>query len=334
MKRLSVLFLTLCILLTGCAGSYCETRAAFAMDTDILVTAYGSRFTVGGAIDRALAVLNEADTRLSAVDTGSELYRLNETGAAELSDATAALLARALTLADATGGAFDPTVYPCVQAWGFTSTDKRVPDADELLTLRAYGSYSDVTLDGNTAVLRAGMALDFGGIAKGYTADVMANALRDAGVTSAVISLGGNVRAVGSKPDGSPWRIGLRNPYSLDASFAVVQVMDCSVVTSGSYQRYFERDGVTYHHILDPSTGAPARTGLVSVTVIGSDGALADAYATALFVMGLDDALKFQKTQGDFEAVFVTENREIVATSGLAGVLSDISSDYTLRYAG
>lgn len=144
--------------------------------------------------------------------------------------------------------------------------------------------------------------------------------LREAGVTSAIISLGGNVAAVGKKPDGSAWTVGLQDPDRPEAYFGTVSIEDACVVTSGAYQRYFEENGVCYHHILDPHTGCPAESGVKSVSVVAQDDTLADALSTALFVMGLDAGAEFQKSSGlSFEAVFVTDDNTVWITPGLAG---------------
>jgi len=324
------LFASVLLLLTACA-SPSATRTAFAMDTAVTLTAYGA--AAEQAMDAALAILFEAEGLWSTTLPDSTVSRLNRDGTAVLDARTAELLACALGFAARTDGAFDPTVCPMVRAWGFTTGAYRVPDPAELADLRARGNYRDVMLAGGVATLGSGMALDFGAIAKGYSADVMADVMRSRGVTSGLISLGGNVRALGAKPDGSPWRVGIRDPERPDRLVGVVSVRDLSVVTSGGYERFFVRDGMRYHHILDPGTGEPARSGLLSVTVISPDGALADALSTALFVMGLDRGLAFWREERDFEAIFVTEGGEIIATPGLEGVLSEPSAEYALRWA-
>ena len=194
---------------------------------------------------------------------------------------------RALEIAAETNGAYDPTVYPLMRAWGFTDGNYRVPADAELDALLQTTGWTEVSADGTTASLPEGFALDLGGIGKGYAAGRCKEILKAHGVTSALLSLGGNVSALGSKPDGADWTVGLQDPQT-DGCFGYVSASDVSVVTSGGYQRYFEQDGVRYHHILDPKTGRPAASGLQSVSVVSQDDTLADALSTALFVMGLD----------------------------------------------
>ena len=168
-----------------------------------------------------------------------------------------------------------------------------------------------------TASLPDGVEVDLGSVAKGYAGDVLTGLLKANGVKSALLDLGGNIQTVGTKPDGSSWRIGVRDPEDENGYIGVVSVSDKAVVTSGGYERYFEQDGVRYWHILDPETGAPARSGLASVTVVGDSGLLCDALSTALFVMGLDRALEHWRTYRDFEAVFVCEDGSVTVTAGL-----------------
>jgi thiamine biosynthesis lipoprotein len=160
------------------------------------------------------------------------------------------------------------------------------------------------------------MEIDLGSVAKGYTGDRVIELLRENGVTSALLNLGGNVQALGTKPDGSPWRVAVQDP-SGDGCLGVLEIDDQAVITSGGYERYFVEDGVTYWHIIDPADGAPARSGLISVTIVGDSGLLCDGLSTSLFVMGLEDAAQFWRENGGFEAVFVTESGQILITEGL-----------------
>ena len=176
--------------------------------------------------------------------------------------------------------------------------------------------YRQIRLMGFKATLPDGMEIDLGSVAKGYTGDVLSAFLKENGVTSAMLDLGGNIQTVGSKPDGSSWRVGIRDPEG-DGNLGVVEVVNQAVITSGGYERYFEEDGVRYWHILDPQTGFPARSGLLSVTIIGECGAVCDSLSTALFVMGLDDALDHWRQYRDFEAVFVSEDGSVTITAGL-----------------
>ena len=246
--------------------------------------------------------------------------RLNEAGGGTVSAETAALLQTALTLCEKTDGAYDPALGALSQAWGFSTGAYCVPEQDALAEAMQRSGAAHAALGGCTVTLDGGAQLDLGGIAKGYAAGRVRAILQEAGVTSAIVSLGGNVAAVGKKPDGSAWTVGLQDPDRPESYFGTVSIEAACVVTSGAYQRYFEENGVRYHHILDPYTGCPAENGVKSVSVIAQDDTLADALSTALFVMGLDAGAEFQKSSGlAFEAVFVTDDNTVWITPGLAG---------------
>ena len=232
-----------------------------------------------------------------------------------LSGDTAALLDRALQLCRRTDGALDVTIYPVVRAWGFTTGGSRVPDRAELDGLLERVDYARVSLSGSTLTLPEGMELDLGAVAKGYTGDVLMALLEEAGVTSAIVELGGNVQALGSKPDGSPWRVAVQAPEGGYA--AALEIVDKAVVTSGGYQRFFEQDGEIYWHIIDPAAGRPARSGLASVTIVAEEGTLCDGLSTALFVMGADRAAEFWRETGDFDFVLLDEEGGVTITEGL-----------------
>ncbi len=301
-------------LLTGCGPAAPEPSSAtiYAMDTVMELTVYGEEELLEEATD----LIHDLESRLSVTKEGSDIYKANIEGSARLSEDAARLTGRALEICALTGGALDISVYPVVRAWGFTTGEYRVPGDDELRELLKTVDYSKISLQGSDLTLPEGYMVDLGSVAKGYTASAVIDLFRGAGVTSALVNLGGNVEALGSKPDGSPWRVGIRDPMG-DGYFGVLEIRDAAVVTSGGYERYFEEDGVTYWHIIDPSTGRPAHSGLSSVTVTGPDGTLCDGLSTALFVMGLERAAQLWRDSGGFEAVFVTESGEVYITSGL-----------------
>jgi len=209
-------------------------------------------------------------------------------------------------------------MYPVVRAWGFTTSDYRIPGEDELTGLLEHVDYTALTVDGDAATLPAGMEMDLGAVAKGYAGEMAADLLRERGVESALLNMGGNVQTVGAKPDGSSWRIGIQDPNQPTGGYlGVLLLKDQAAVTSGGYERYFEQDGVRYWHIMDPHTGAPARSGLTSVTIVGDKGGLCDGLSTSLFVLGLDGALDYWHTYGGFEAILVDENKDVWLTGGL-----------------
>ena len=319
-KRLFVFGLVLS-LLAGCAPASAPAqtppqaeRTLFAMDTVMTLRLYEG----GGEdlLDRAEEQVKALESLLSVTDENSEIYALDHEGQAVLSTDTADLLAAALSMCRRTGGALDISIYPVLRTWGFTTGEYAVPNEETIAALLPLVDYTQVELNASTASLPDGMEIDLGSVAKGCTGEKLADLLRENGVTSALLDLGGNIQAVGAKPDGSPWRVGIRDPEGED-NLGVVEIIGQAVVTSGGYERYFEEDGVRYWHILDPQTGTPAHSGLVSVTIVGDSGTICDGLSTALFVMGLDKALDHWRQYQDFEAIFVSENGSVTITPGL-----------------
>lgn len=314
---LSAALLSAAFLLTGCSGAPAqepETATFFAMDTAMDFTVYGD----AALLDEAETLIGSLEEQVSVTDEHSDIYAIDHTGSGSLSGNAAELMAQALELCRRTGGALDISVYPIVQAWGFTTGSYQVPDEETIQSLLPLVDYTQIQYDAATGVvtLPEGMEIDLGSVAKGYAGQLAAQMLREHGVQSALLNLGGNVQTVGTKPDGSPWQIGIKDPQGEDAMM-VLSVEDQAVVTSGGYERYFEQDGQTYWHIMDPSTGHPADSGLLSVTIVGKQGIICDGLSTSLFVMGLEKAADLWAQSGDFEAVFVTASGEVYITEGL-----------------
>ena len=311
--------------LTGCGGEKevsSQSSQVFAMDTVMLLTVYGDQAQQG--LDQAEQTIQKLEKLWSATDENSEIWALNHSGGnwVELSEDTREILSRGLELCALTDGALDLTAYSAVQAWGFPTGVYRVPDEAELERLVGTIDYTQLELDEQTgqARLPEDMSLDLGAVAKGRLGEVLSQDLKELGVTSALLELGGNIQTVGTKPDGSRWRVGIQDPNSQEGGYlAIVEVADQAVVTSGDYQRYFERDGQTYCHIMDPATAAPADSGVDSVSIVGSDGTVCDALSTALFVMGEEKGAQFWKDhpEMDFEAIFVSQDGSIAVTEGM-----------------
>lgn len=309
-------------LLAGCGAQTAEApraeRSLFAMNTYMTFTAYGEG--AEAALESASQRIEALESLWSVTDAESEIYRANHSGgeAVEVSDETAELVAFALEMAQKTGGALDPTIYPVLTAWGFTTDSHQVPAQEEIASLLEQVGYARIGLEGNALTVPDGMALDLGAVGKGCAGDLAAAVLREQGVESAILSLGGGIQAVGSRPDGSDWRIGIRAPWE-EGSLGVLEISDAAVVTSGGYENYFEdAQGNIYWHILDPATGYPAESGLQSVTIVGDAGRLCDALSTALFVMGPDAAADYWRENGGFDMLLVTDEEEILVTEGIA----------------
>ncbi len=290
-------------------GSCAEAKSdevIFAMDTYMTLTAYGSG--AKDAVKKAKETIEDCDGRWDVSDGESEISKYNETGA-ELSGDTASLLAFCDEMTDMTGGAFDCHLLTLSRLWGFGTDNERVPGKAEI----------DGALKDRTKV-------DLGGVAKGALAAKLRGIFAENGVTRAVCSLGGNVLLVGDN-GGRPWNVGIRHPLDSERIIGTVKVSDTSVVTSGGYERYFERGGVRYHHILDPVTGYPSDSGIISATIVSEDDRLADALSTAVYVMGVEKALEYREKHGGFDMILVTDG-EVYVTGSLDLELSD--SEFTL----
>ena len=321
--RLSALLLSL-VLLTGCATAPQGDSSQFtAMDTLIQLQIYG-RDDGQALLSQAQQTIQELESLLSTTDEDSQIYALNQGETVTLDPSTRAVLENALALCADTGGALDITIYPVVRAWGFTTGSHQVPSQQELSALLERVDYTQVVLQGDTLTLPEGVELDLGGVAKGYASDRAAALLRQAGADCALLDLGGSIQTIGASPDGDPWRVGIRDPLGEGAGdyCALVEVTGQAVVTSGMYERYFEQDGVRYGHIIDPSTGRPADSGLASVTVVAPSAALADGLSTALFVMGGEAAAQYWREREGFDFVLIWEDGSVSITQGLEGSFS------------
>ena len=305
----------------------------FAMDTYMTMKAYGPG--AQSALSDISSMISDLDSRLSVTNTESEIYQLNHAKgkSVPLSDTTADLLSKALALGNTTNGALELTSYPLSLAWGFTTGNYQIPDQEAIDGLLPLVDDSAITLDGTSATLPTGAQLDLGAVAKGYAGDRAAEILQDAGVTSALLNLGSStIRAIGSKPDGSPWRIALQDPNDTSAYAGVVSATDLSIDTSGGYERYFEGDdGEIYWHILDPDTGYPAKNGLISVTVLSDSALTGDGLSTALFVMGLSDAIDYWRENGGFEFIFITDQNEIYVSQGAQDLFQPLGNYETAK---
>ena len=297
MKRLCLLILVF-LLLCGCTQQPKTQKTIFAMDTVMDLQVWGADSQK--AIEQIETLISEQESAWSVTRPDSIPGKLLAGQKPELTREQKALLETLSAMANRTRGLFDHCLYGVVDAWGFYDEAYRIP---------------------TDAEIQEGMAkkqLDLGGALKGYCGNRAVSLLASLDVDYALLNLGGNIQTYGTKADGTPWQIGIQNPDGGDPAAVVSVTGTVAVVTSGDYQRYFALDGKRYHHIIDPRTGHPADSGLRSVTVICSDGLTADCLSTALFIMGLEDAVQFWRESYDFEAVFITTDGRICATEGAA----------------
>ena len=302
-------------------------RTEFLMDTVVKAEIYSQDAQAAGeALSAAFGEASRLELVLDKHRTQSEVSQINVFAGERpvaVSQETFDVVRLGLAFGELTGGAFDITIAPLIELWGFGTADVGVPDSEKLKQTLALVDYNRVQINSeeNEVFLpEPEMRLDLGGIAKGYIVDRAVEQLLALGVTSGSLNAGGDIRLIGEKPDGSAWRIGITHPRPQQRRdiIAVVELRNQAIVTSGDYERYFLVDGERFHHILDPATGMPTR-GLISVTVIAPDAVTADALSTAIFVLGLERGMKLIESLPEVEAIVVTEDEELHISTGLQG---------------
>ena len=323
---------------TSTTGNEPISISSIKLNTAVQITIYDSQDKA--LLDDCLALCDKYELVFSRTNEKSELYKLNHrkdtsdkdpnadgqttpypvSGTADtwhISEDLASLLSEGLDITRESDGAFDIAIAPLTSLWDFTAEDPKVPDDAAIQKALPLCSSDGVTIDGQDITLPSDdIQFDVGAIAKGYIADRVKDFLVKKGVKSAIINLGGNVLCIGSKPDGTPFKIGIQKPFAdRNETEAVMDITGKSVVSSGIYERCFKQDGKLYHHILNPQTGYPYDNGLISVTIISDQSVDGDALSTTCFALGLEDGLKFAEKKG-VQAVFITEDYELHYTDG------------------
>ena len=335
-----LIMISLTVLFTSCGISkdiLFETDG-FGMGTVISQKIYGDNSQK--AANEAFEKIRYLEALMTINSQGGDINKLNENagkGYVKLKPETLVILKSSLEISKLSEGAFDISVAPIVKLWGIGKGSPKVPSQIELEELLPLIDYKNVHIDekNNLAKLeRVGQMVDLGGIAKGYAGDAVLEVYKRNGIHSALINMGGNVVTLGSRPDGSSWSIGIQNPGAVNGSYiGTVKVSDKAVVTSGGYERNFEKDGKRYHHIIDPKTGKPAESGLMSVTIVADSSTDADGLSTAAFVLGVEKGVQLIKHYRQAEAIFITIDKKIYVTEGLKKrfVLCDENGEF--KYA-
>lgn len=300
------------------------SKEFFAMDTYMEVDAYGDNGEK--AVAKAEKEVIKLDSILSTGKSTSEISKLNKNKMQVVSADTMSLIKESIKISKETNSAFNPTIYPLMELWGFTTKNYYVPKDNEIKPLLNHMDIDNIKIDerkNEVSFKDNKMKIDLGAIAKGYTSSKIIDIFKENNIKSGMVTLGGNVQVLGKKPDGSLWKVGIQNPIGEDEYLGVLQTSDKAVITSGGYERNFTKNGKTYHHILDPSNGYPANNGLTSVTIISSDGTLADALSTSLFVMGKDKAIDFyKKSNYNFDFILYTSDNKLIISDGIEDIFS------------
>ena len=322
-KTIAVLLAAL-FLCTGCSGEKIPPKLSevgFYLDTVITLTAYTEDKQI---LKDALQECGRYEQLLSKTVEGSDVWKINHAEGApvEVSDDTIAILQCAKKIGDLSGGAFDVTIAPVSALWDFKSGEHTLPDADAIDRAAGMVDYTRMLIEGKTVTLPAGMMIDLGGIAKGYIADRIKAYLEKRGVKHAILSFGGNIVGIGTKPDGSEWKVGIQDIDKPTGEHMLVsRNTGGSTVTSGIYERGFDLDGVRYHHLLSSDSGWPVQNELASVTIFSDSSMEGDALSTAAFVLGTENGLKLIESLDGIEAVFIAKDRTVTGSSGAAAYL-------------
>ncbi|GIM28446.1 FAD:protein FMN transferase [Clostridium polyendosporum] len=295
---------------------------SFCMGTVISQRVYGEKAEIAAV--KVEEEMKRLESLMSFFLESSEISKLNKAAGkheVELGCEALYVLNRAKYYSKICGGTFDITIGPVAKLWGIFTDHAKVPSKKDINKALSFTGYKDITINnglGTAKLEKDGQSVDLGAIAKGYAADRAIEIYRQHGIKSAFINLGGNVLVLDNKPDGSPWNIGIQNPLlQRGQCLGAVKAVDKTIVTSGDYVRYFEKENVKYHHILDPRTGYPANSGLISTTIVSEKSIGADALSTAIFILGLKKGIKLINSIKDMEAIFITKDKEIYVTEGL-----------------
>ena len=323
--------------LSACGEGKAYQKQVFAMDTVMTMTAYGKN---------AMRGLNAADSIILALDALSDpdnetgtVYAINHANGEEVvvTGQIADMLLTAIDVNEKSNGFYDLTLYPLIRRWGFTNGQYYIPSDEEILEDLMRLCMDQITVSkfptsGTYSVQMPSYGeLSFASCAKGCAAKYAIDAMRKQGVSSAVISLGGNVQTLGVKPDGSNWTVGITDPNNPNTYLGTISVGEAAIVTSGKYQRYMPSHP-KYHHIFNPKTGYPTTNGLSSVTIVCEDGTLADCLSTAMFATGRTSAIKYWRENGGFDMILITEDGQITCTIGLLEKFTLTNPNYTLDY--
>ena len=327
MNKFFLCFLVPLFFFVSCTESY-DVKSFEAMNTFMTVKSYGKNARKANLLVKER--IEELENKISVTKEGSDVFRLNAEGGKNLSvsEDTFFLLQYGLSFYEKSGEALNPALYPVIKEWGFTTGNYKIPEIKVIKDLLRNTDFSKVQIheENNERYVSVpeNMQLDFGAFGKGYAGDLAVKILKEAGIKSGILDLGGNVQALGKKPDGSEWKVGVKSPFTGNAVIAL-NVADSAVITSGGYERYFTgEDGKKYIHIFDSKTGFPVQNECAGVTVVTSSGLYGDSLSTTLFVKGKEGAYDFWKKYGDFDFIFITTNNELYYTSGLENKISVI----------
>jgi len=336
---LSSLLIFSLIFIAGCSKnnkvSSPLSRTETLMGTVVKVTIYDNNDTK--ILDKAFDRVREIEKSVSINEEGTILDKVNESSGTSpviVDEDTFKIVEKGIKYSNLSNGLFDITIGPLVKLWSIGFPEARVPSKDEIDAVLGYINYKDIELnenDNSIFLKNPNMLIDLGGIAKGYTADEISEVLTENNVHSAIIDLGGNVYTHGRKVNGEDWNVGIQNPISERGDIlGTIKVNNKSIVTSGTYERFIEKDGVKYHHILNPKTGYPYDNNISGISIISEKSIDGDALSTSVFAMGVEEGLAFVESQPNIEAIFVTTDKNIYLSSGMKNVFKLTNTEFKI----
>lgn len=343
-KRGVGIILIICITLLlniGCNKEYqIITRDFFALNTVINITVHGEP-SHNEILDIAIKRVTEIENRMSATISGSDVDLINKNAGKQpvkVNKDTFYVIKKAIKYSEITDGMFDITVLPLIRLWNINEYNFQVPSQEEIEKTLNLINYKEIVIDEeeHTVFLnKEGMAIDLGGIAKGYAVDEVTRIFKENGIRHAIINMGGDISVIGNRADGKPWRVAIQDPRFDNVpprNYAIVELVDKKVVTSGDYERFmkekYKETGERYHHIFDPRTGYPAKMGLISTTVIGDSAMEVDILSTAVFIMGEQQGLELIKSLEGIEAIMVTDDKKVVISEGIRNDVEIVKEEY------
>ena len=324
MNRSPILILIVVLLMFACSrtGPRTMQRTESIMGTEVTVTVVAkSSAEADSALEAAMTEIRRFDQMMSLYKDSSEITKVNLAAGKQpvpVSPEMIEVVENGARVSRLTNGAFDVTIGPLVVLWQMRLKEGRTPTDKEILNVLPRVNYRTIVIDKKASTLfltKPNMIMDFGGIAKGYAADKAAELLRKRGIENAVVAIAGDIRVLGRRQDGSPWRIGVQHPREKEKLLTVLDLSDKYISTSGDYERFKIIGKKRYHHILDPRTGKPSK-GMASVTLICDRGSIGDPLTTALFIVGADKGMKIVKALG-YEAIFEDDRGTVVMTEGV-----------------
>ena len=311
------------------------SKSEMLMGTVVTVTLYDSNNEE--ILNKVFSKVKDLESTLSINENGTLVDKINENAGispVKVDDYTYTVIKKGVEYSKLSNGLFDISVGPIVKLWSIGLPEAKVPTKEEIEERLPLIGFNDIELNDTDKTIylkRKNMLIDLGGIAKGYTADIISDLLTEEGVNSAIINLGGNIFAHGKKPNGDEWKIGIQDPFSERGGIiGTLVTTNKSIVTSGIYERYIEKDGIKYHHILSPKTGYPYENEIAGITIVSDKSTDGDALSTSVFAMGVDEGMKFVNSIDGIDAIFITKDNKVYITNGLRNIFTLSNSDFTL----